>query len=121
MQSPRLKYHVHTIVIDQSLINSAPYEHKCLENIKKLYKQDGKCDDHQQFKDILEANMVSTIEVFTNDSPISPMTPTPFNKPSARKALCLFTTILDVKNKTAYCRVGSTESKRKAIKYETTP
>ena len=36
LQSPRLKYHVQTIGIDPSLRNNAIYEHKCLENIKKL-------------------------------------------------------------------------------------
>ena len=34
LQSPRLKDHVQTIDIDQSLSNNAIYEHKCLENIK---------------------------------------------------------------------------------------
>ena len=34
LQSPRLKYHVHTIGIDLSLSNNAMYEHKCLESIK---------------------------------------------------------------------------------------
>ena len=38
LQSPRLKYHVQTIGIDQSLINNALYEYKCLENVKKIYK-----------------------------------------------------------------------------------
>ena len=65
--------------------------------------------------------MVSTPELFTYDSPISPMTSTPVNKTSARKSLCLFTNILDVKNKNATCRVGASKSKRKAIKYGTTP
>ena len=60
--SPRLKDHVQTIDIDQYLSNNARYEHTILENIKKLYKQDGKCDDQQQFKDILEAAMVSNPE-----------------------------------------------------------
>ena len=41
--------------------------------------------------------MVSTPEVFANDSPISPMTSTPVKKQSSRKSLCLFTNILDVK------------------------
>ena len=45
LQSPRLKYRVHTIGVDSSLSNNTIYEHKCLENIKKLYKQAGKCDD----------------------------------------------------------------------------
>ena len=42
LQSPRLKDHVHTIVIDPSLSNNAIYEKKCLENIKKLYKKSGR-------------------------------------------------------------------------------
>ena len=45
LQSPRLKYHIQTIGIDQYLSNNAIYEHKCLENTKKLYKQAGKCED----------------------------------------------------------------------------
>ena len=121
LQSPRLKYHVQTIGIDQYLIKNSLYEHKCLENINNLYKQDGKCDDQQQFKDILEADIVSTPERFTDDSPISPIKSTTVNKPSARKSLCLFPNILDVKKKTATCRVGDAKSKRKKIKYGTTP
>ena len=35
------------IGVDQSLSNSALYEHRCLENIQKIYKSDGKCDDQQ--------------------------------------------------------------------------
>ena len=74
LQLPRLKYHVHTIGIDQSLRKNALYEHKCLQNIKNLYKHDGKCDDQHPFKYILEDDMISTTEGFTNNSPISPMT-----------------------------------------------
>ena len=62
LQSPRLKYHVLTIGIDQSLGKNSIYGHKCLENIKKLYKQAGKCDYQQQLKDIIEADMISTPE-----------------------------------------------------------
>ena len=36
LQSPRLKDHMKTIDIDQSLRNSAPFEHTFLQNIKKL-------------------------------------------------------------------------------------
>ena len=43
--------------------------------------------------------MVYTPEGFTNDSPISSMKSKPFKKPNARKSLCLFTNILDVKRK----------------------
>ena len=53
LQSQRLKYHVQTIDIDSSLSNNTIYEHKFLEDIKKLYKQADKCDDQQQFKDII--------------------------------------------------------------------
>ena len=62
--------HWHSTVLNKSAI----YEHKCLENIKKLYKQPGKCDDQQQFKDILESAIVSTPGVFTDNSPIYPIT-----------------------------------------------
>ena len=60
LQSPRLKYHVKTIDIDQTLKNNDIYEHRCLQNISKLYKHAGKCDDQQQSKYIIEATMVST-------------------------------------------------------------
>ena len=38
LQSPRIKYYVQTISIDQSLRHNALYEHKCLQNINNLYK-----------------------------------------------------------------------------------
>ena len=60
LQSPLLEDHVHTIGIHPSLRNNDIYEHKCLENIKNIYKQAGNFDNQQQFKDILEAAMVST-------------------------------------------------------------
>ena len=101
LQSPCLKDHVKTIGIDQSLSKNAIFEQKCLQNINKLYKHAGKCDNQQKFKDILEAAMVSTTELFTNNRIRSPMTPAPFKKPSAIKSLCIFANILDVKNKTA--------------------
>ena len=123
LQSSRLKYHVQTIDIDidRYLIKNALYEHKCFENIKKIYKHAGKCDEHQQFKDILEAAMVSTTEGFNYDSPISPMASTPVKKPSYGKSLCLFTNILNVKKKTATRQVGAAKSKHKSIKHATTP
>ena len=87
LQSPRLNYHVKTIGIDQSLSNNYLFEHKCLQNIKILYKHAGKFDYQQQFKDTLEAAMVSTPEVFTDNSHRYLMTPTPAKKPSDRKSL----------------------------------
>ena len=97
LKSLCLKDHVKTIGIDKSLRNNSIFEHKCLQNINKLYKHVGKCDDQQQFKDIIEAAMVCTPEGFTNNSPISPMKSTPVKKPRARKSLCMFTKNLDVK------------------------
>ena len=44
-QLPRLKYHMKNIGIYQSLRKNALFEHKCLQNIRKLYKHAGKCDD----------------------------------------------------------------------------
>ena len=46
--------------------------------------------------------MVYNPELFTNNSPISPMKSTPVKKLRAQKLLCIFTNVLDVKNKTAY-------------------
>ena len=97
VKSPRVRDNVQTIGIHSSLINNDMYEHKCLENIKKLYKQAGKCDGQQQLKDILEAAMVSTPEGFTENIPISSMTSTPVKKPNAQKSLCMFTKFFDVK------------------------
>ena len=85
LQSPRLKSHVQKIGIYKFLSNNDQHEHKCLENIKKLYKHAGNFDDQKQLKCILEAAIVSTPELFTYDMPISPITSTPVKKPSARK------------------------------------
>ena len=97
LKYPWIKDHVHTIGIDSPLSKNTIYEHKCLENIKKLYKHAGKFDDHKQLKVIIEAAMVSSTEVFTDNSPISPRKSTPVNKPSDRKSLCIFTNVLEVK------------------------
>ena len=83
LQLLHLRYHVQTIGIDQTLRNNDLYEHKCLQNINKLFKHAGKFDNQKQFKDILEDAMVYTPEGYTYDSPISPMTSTPVKKPSA--------------------------------------
>ena len=59
LQSPRLKYHMKTIVVDQSLSNISLSEHRCIQNINKLHKHAGKYDEKQQFKYIIEDAMVS--------------------------------------------------------------
>ena len=53
LQSPRLKYHRNNIGIDQSLSNSAIFEHIFIKNIKKLYQNDGKCDVQKNSKILL--------------------------------------------------------------------
>ena len=109
------------IGIYQSLRNSALFEHRCLQNINKLYKHTGKSDKQQQLKDILEAAMVSNPELFTNNSPIYPKTPTRVKKTSSRKSLCIFTNILYMKNKNYVRLVGAAKSERKSIKAGTVP
>ena len=117
----RLTDHVQTIGIHLYLRNNAIYEHKCIENIKILHKQAGKCDNQQQFKDILEAAMVSTPKVFTYNIYISLMKPAPVKKPSAQKSLRMCTNILYVNKRIAYRRFLAYQYKHKAIKYGNTP
>ena len=38
------------------------FEHKCLNNIKKIYQHSSKCDDQHNLKDILDAAIVYTPE-----------------------------------------------------------
>ena len=62
LQSPRLEDHMKTISINQSLCNRSSFEHKFLNNIKKIYQHAGKCDGLKNLKDILYADMVYTPE-----------------------------------------------------------
>ena len=64
LQAQRLKDHVHNIGTYPSLSKNDIYEHKCLKNIKRLYKQADKCNDQQKLEDILEAYMVFTPKGF---------------------------------------------------------
>ena len=79
-----------SIAIDQYLSNSAMYEHICLENINKLYKSAGKFDDQQQYKAIIEEEMVYTPVVFTDNSPMSPSQYMTMKNTSTRKSLRQF-------------------------------
>ena len=105
-----------TIGIDQSSFAGSSFEHRCMNNIKKIYQHAGKCDDQQNLKDILEADILSIPERFIENSPNVHVTSSPFNKPSASKSLCLFTNILAVKPTTAKRRVVAAKSRRKAMK-----
>ena len=97
LQSSRLEDHMKTIGIDQSSFTRSSFEHRCINNIKKIHQHAVKCDNQQILKDLLEAALLSTPEGFTDKSPDVHMTSTPVKKPSARKSRCLFTNILDVK------------------------
>ena len=44
LQPPRLEDHMKNISIDQSLCNRYSCEHKCLNNIKKIYQHASNCD-----------------------------------------------------------------------------
>ena len=46
------------IDVDKSLSNSDVYDHRCIENIKKLYKWAGKGYDKHLYKEIIESTMV---------------------------------------------------------------
>ena len=116
LQSSHIEYLMKTIGIYQSSFTRSSFEHRCMNNIKNIYQHAGKCDHHQKFIDIIDAAILSTSEVVTYDITNVPMTSTPVNKPSARKSLCLFTNIVDVKPKTAKRRFVAAKSKQKAMK-----
>ena len=48
------------VLVDSFLSNCEMYEHRCLENIYKIYTSTGKCDDQVQFKAVVDAPMFST-------------------------------------------------------------
>ena len=97
LQSSRIEDHMKTIGIDQSSFTRSSFEHKCMNNIKKIHQHEGKCDDQQNLKAIIDAAILSTPEVVTDNITNVHITSTPIKKQSARKSLCLFTNILDVK------------------------
>ena len=105
-----------TIGIYQSSLIRSSFEQRCMYNIKKIYQHAGKCNDQQNLRDILEAALLYTPERVTANSINVHMKSLPFKKPSARKSLCLFTTILDVKPKTAKRRFVPAKSRHKAMK-----
>ena len=61
LQSLRLKDHMKTIGIDQSVCNRSSFDF-FVEEHKNIYQHAGKCDEQKTFKDILEAAMVSNPE-----------------------------------------------------------
>ena len=91
------------------------YEHRFMENIKKSYKSAGKCDDQQQYKAIIVSSMVSTTEVFNDNSPMSPSQYMNVKNPIAINSLHQFLDTLEVKPKTDVRMFCAAKSKRKAI------
>ena len=87
-----------------------------MNNIKNIYQHAGKCDDQQNLKDIIDADIISIPEVVVDNSPNVHMKSTPVKKPSARKSQCLFTNILYVQPKTAKCCFVAAKSRHKTIK-----
>ena len=45
LQSSRLDDHMKTIGIEQSSFERSSFEHRCINNIKKIYQHAGNCDD----------------------------------------------------------------------------
>ena len=60
LQSSRLEDHMKTIGIDQSSFARSSFEHRCMNNIKKIYQHAGKSDDQQKLKDIIDSTILST-------------------------------------------------------------
>ena len=74
MQSSLLEDHMKTIGIEQSSFARSSFEHRCMNNIKKIYQHAGKCGDQQNLKDIIYAAILSTPEGVTDNSPNVHMT-----------------------------------------------
>ena len=119
LQSSRIEYHMNTIGIEQSLCTRYSFEHKCMNNIKNIYQHAGKCDNQKNLKDILDDATVLTPQGVTDKSPNMPMTSTQVKKKIARKSLCLFTNILDVKPKTEKRCVVAAKFKHRTMKMVT--
>ena len=116
LQSSRIEDHMKTIGIDQYSFARSSFEHRCMNNIKKVYQHAGKCDYKKNLKDIIDAAILSTLEGVTDNSPNLHMASTLVKRPSARKSLCLFTNIFDVKPTTAKLSFVAAKSRRKSMK-----
>ena len=77
LQSSRLEDHMETIGIDQYSFSRSYFEHRCMNNIKKIYQHAGKCDDQQNLKYIIDATILSTPEGVIDNSPSVNMTSKP--------------------------------------------
>ena len=73
------------IGLNQLLRNSAMCEHRCLENINKLYKSSVKIDNKQNYKYMIESVMVPTTKEITNNIAMDIDTSENLKNPSARE------------------------------------
>ena len=73
----------------------------------------GKCDYENQYKEMIETEIVSATKGWTDKSTMTSNPSVSTKNPSARKSLYQFTETLDVKYKTDVCSfgVGKTYSK----------
>ena len=69
-----------TIGMDQTSFARSTFEHRCMNNIKKIYEHAGKCDDQQNIKDIIDSSILSTPERVTDNSPNVHMASKPVKK-----------------------------------------
>ena len=68
LQPSPLEDHMKTIGIDQSSFARSSFEHRCTNNIKKIYQHSGRCDYQQNLKDFIDAAILSTPEGVTYNS-----------------------------------------------------
>ena len=74
-----------TIGIDQYWFARSSFEHRCMNNIKKINEHAGKCDDQQNLKDVIGAAILYNPEGVTDNSPNGNMASKPVKKPSASR------------------------------------
>ena len=65
LQSSRLEDHMKTIGIDQTSFTRSSFEQRCMNKIKNIYQHAGKCDDQQNLKYIIDADILSNPEGVT--------------------------------------------------------
>ena len=87
-----------TIGVEQYLSDNDLYEHRCLENNKKLYKPSDKFDDQQKFKAIIEAEIFSITRGFTEKIPMDMGTQVTMKKLSERNSPSQFLAIFFYSN-----------------------
>ena len=63
-----------TIGIYQSSFARSSFEHRFMNNIKNINQHAGKCHEQQDLKDIIDADILSTPEGVTDNSPNIHMT-----------------------------------------------